>query len=610
MSELERIGATTKLSDVFLSFLMGIRFDIVITGYIVIIPFLILTIMTFAEESKIFKKVAFYYTLILLSAAFLVCAADIPFFNHFFSRFSVTAFEWMDSPMFVLNMIIEEPRYWLFILPYLVAVIVLYKFLHSIFYKSDKDIPKPKYWKSIPLTVLFLFAILIGIRGRLDEKSPIRVGTAYFSDNPFLNQLGLNPNFTLLRSVLDAMNEDNKPLELMDDNIALDNTQNFLQIINPDPDYPLKRYQNLDEADYNLHNVIIVIMESMSAAKMKRHGNRDNLTPFLDSISNEGYYFENAYTSGIHTFNGIFSTFFSFPAIFRQHPMKESSMYKYNGIASVLKGYNYSTIYFTTHDGQFDNVEGFLTANDFDKVISKKDYPSGSSKTTLGVPDDVMFEYSVPIIREIHNQKKPFFAAFMTASDHGPYFIPEYFKPKSKELKKQIVEYADYSIEKFIRLASKEPWFSNTIFVFVADHGAPINATYEISIDYVHTPLLFYAPEIIRNKQTFSSFVSQIDIFPTIMGLLKLPYVNNTLGIDALKNKRPFVFFNADDKYGVIDSNWFLIVRKDKSEALYRYKHNELTNYASENDSVVNKMKTYAESNLQTFQYILKKKKM
>lgn len=286
-------------------------------------------------------------------------------------------------------------------------------------------------------------------------------------------------------------------------------------------------------------------MESMSAAKMKRHGNDDNLTPFLDSISNEGYYSENAYTSGIHTFNGIFSTLFSFPAIFRQHPMKESSMYKYHGIASVLKEYNYSTIYFTTHDGQFDNIEGFLTANDFDKVISKNYYPSGSSKTTLTlrVPDDAMFEYSIPILNDIHRQNKSFFAAFMTASDHRPYFIPVYFKPKNKELKKQIVEYADYSIEKFIKLASKEPWFSNTIFVFVADHGAPINVTYEISIDYLHTPLLFYAPEITRDKQTFSSFVSQIDIYPTIMGLLKLPYLNNTLGIDVLKNKRPYVFF-------------------------------------------------------------------
>jgi glucan phosphoethanolaminetransferase (alkaline phosphatase superfamily) len=85
------------------------------------------------------------------------------------------------------------------------------------------------------------------------------------------------------------------------------------------------------------HNVVIIIMESMSAAKMTRHGNTNQLTPFLDSISEQGYYFENAYTAGIHTFNGIFSTLFSFPALFRQHPLKGSSLTKYHGIFHDLK---------------------------------------------------------------------------------------------------------------------------------------------------------------------------------------------------------------------------------------------------------------------------------
>jgi phosphoglycerol transferase MdoB-like AlkP superfamily enzyme len=307
--------------------------------------------------------------------------------------------------------------------------------------------------------------------------------------------------------------------------------------------------------------------------------------------------------------NGIFSTLFSFPALFRKHPMKENSMVKYRGIYSTLKEQGYSTIFFTTHDGQFDNVEGFLKANDCETVISKPDYPSDRVKTTLGVPDDFMFEFSIPVLNKLSNTGKPFCAAFMTASDHGPYYIPDYFKPHGKEIKKQIVEYADFSLRKFIRMASKEKWFNNTIFVFVADHGAPIDGLYEMSLSYNHTPLIFYAPRIIEDHKTFSNIAGQIDIFPTIMGLLKIPYENNTLGIDLFRENRDYIYFNADDKYGVIDDKWFLIVHEDRSKRLYQYRNRDIHNYANEMKDVVVQMDTYAKSNLQTFQYILKSNK-
>ena len=130
----------------------------------------------------------------------------------------------------------------------------------------------------------------------------------------------------------------------------------------------------------------------------------------------------------------------------------------------------------------------------------------------------------------------------MTASDHGPYYLPDYYKPRNKDIKDQMVEYADWSLRKLISpwLLQKE-WFSNTIFVFIADHGSPINAVYDIPLDYHHTPLVFYAPGIITEPVTFDCIGGQIDVFPTIMGILNQPYINNTLGIDLL-SKSPAVY--------------------------------------------------------------------
>lgn len=610
LNELDRVDDTLPLSDIFHAFIMGVRFDIVICGYIILIPYTILTVNFLYFKTRILQTVSLYMIFMLFTLAFMVASADIPYFKQFFSRFSVTAFEWADSPAFVFNMIIEEPRYWLYILPFILSLLVFYKLLKKIIYSDNTVDKNAKLWLQTTVSVLFLAIIVLGMRGRLEAKSPIRVGTAYFCNNPFLNQLGLNPNFTLIRSLLDAIKEENKPIELLKDEVAIANVQKYLNIKNPDPAFPVHRYQGGDSAKADYKNIVIVIMESMSAAKMGVHGNTDRLTPFLDSIARSGYYFENTYTAGIHTFNGIFSTLFSFPALFVQHPMKESAILKYHGIATTTKKHGYSTIYFTTHDGQFDNVEGFLLANDFDKVISKKDYPSEKVKTTLGVPDDYMFEYSIPVLNEMHQRGKPFLSVFMTASDHGPYYLPEYFKPRNSEIKKQIVEYADYSLKKFLQMSSAQPWYSNTLFVFVADHGAPLTALYDLSLDYNHSPLIFYQPEIIREAKVFSKMAGQIDVFPSIMGLLNMPFSNNTLGINLFTEERPYIFFNADDKYGVIDQKWLLIVKRDNSTGLYRYTEEDLTNYAEQYPEIVKDMKLYAESNMQTFQYLIKKQKL
>ncbi|HNB32047.1 MAG TPA: sulfatase-like hydrolase/transferase [Saprospiraceae bacterium] len=609
-NEIDRIDHTVPVSDILYSFIMGIRFDIVISGYIILLPYLLFTIYHLFFRVHIFKKISFYWLFIFFSLAFLVASADIPYFKQFFARFSVTAFEWADSPAFVLKMIAEEPRYWLYIIPYIFSIVLFYKVLRKIVYTENNEPTKRKLWLKSSLSLLFLFIIFIGIRGRLDEKSPIRIGTAYFCNNPFLNQLGLNPNFTLIRSFLDQMKEENKPIVLMEDSLALANVQKYLNVKSINGEFPIQRTQQDIDSIPDSTNIVIVIMESMSAAKMGLHGNKDNLTPFLDSMARSGYYFENAYTAGIHTFNGIFSTIFSYPALFKQHPMKESAIHKYHGIATATKKRGYSSIYFTTHDGQFDNVEGFLLANDFEKVISKKDYPADKVKTTLGVPDDFMFEFAIPVLNKLHQKGKPFLSVFMTASDHGPYYIPEYFQPKNTEIKKQIVEYADFSLKKFIELSSLQPWYQNTLFVFIADHGAPLSALYDLSLDYNHAPLIFYQPNLIPEGKVFSKMAGQIDVYPSIMGLLKIPFDNNTLGINLFNEERPYIYFNADDKYGVIDQTWLLIVKRDHTGGLYKYSEKDLTNYEKQYPAMVKQMKEYAESNLQTFQYLVKKQKI
>jgi phosphoglycerol transferase MdoB-like AlkP superfamily enzyme len=604
LTEIDRIDfQAVDLQTIFNAFIMGIRFDVVIASYVLALPTLIMVVLSIVNKrSRLFENIVFYWILSLFSLCFIFSAIDIPYFNQFFSRLSIGAFEWLDNFGFVVSMIIQEPKYFLTAIP-LILFIILFRWLLKKIFAQYQLSNKPYLALKITCSVLFFGFIFLGIRGRLEKKSPIRIGTAYFSDHAFLNQLGLNPVFTLLRSYLDQQNKDNKSLALMDNQQAIGFIKTSLNIKGHFTSPIARTVIPIDTIESKTPNIVLVIMESMSAAKMGRHGNEKNMTPFLDSLSHQSLYFDQIYTAGKHTFNGIFSSMFSFPALYRKHPMK--NIKSYHGASNVLKSLGYSTTYFTTHDGQFDNAEGFLRANAFDNIISQKDYPKEAIKSTLGVPDDYMFNFAIPKINALAESDKPFFVSFMTASDHGPYYVPPYFIPKNSDIKDQIVEYADWSLKQFIQSASTEDWFDNTMFIFIADHGAAMDASYDISLDYHHSPLIFYAPTLLKDYATTSNIGGQIDLFPTLMGLINQPYINNTLGIDLLNETRPFTIVNDDDKIGVLNDSLFLIMKEGEPSKLYRYKNKNTQDFSSDYPAMVADMELYAKANLQTYQYLL-----
>jgi phosphoglycerol transferase MdoB-like AlkP superfamily enzyme len=578
-----------KYSLIANAFFMGWRFDTVISCYILFFPLLFLSIFSiFNGSKKLLYNIIHYFIFILFSLAFALCAFDIPYFNYYFSRLTIVILSWTDNAAFGFKMIFEEIRYFIYFIVFLIVCFLFYisiKKIKKIIVSNSSSIGNKKinfYISHLLFSLLALAIMFLGIRGRIEKKSPIKVGTAYFSNYAFPNQLGLNPVFTFIQSYIDKLNPENASLHLMDNGLAIKITNTNLGIKNNQ--IPFERLVEAKSNQPNA-NIVLVIMESMSAGKMKRYGNINNLTPFLDSIANVGLCFNNIYSAGIHTFNGIFPTLFSYPALLKQHPMNATEIPIYTGFSNTLKNFGYQNIYFTTHDEQFDNVSGFLHANGFDKIVSQKDYPSSAILSTLGVPDHYMFNFSIPLLNQLNNNKKPFFAAFMTASDHGPYIIPDNipFKPKQNDMREVIVEYADWAISQFITDVSNQKWFDNTIFVFLADHGSVIGSNiYDMPLTYNHIPLIVYAPKLIKESKSIDEFGGQIDVYPTIMGLLGYSYVNNTAGIDLLNEKRPYMYFSVDDKIGCVNDSLFYIYRTNGKESLFKYKKGETKDYIAD----------------------------
>ena len=575
------------------AFLMGLRFDTVISCYLLSLPILLIICGTIAKITKpTYYKAIHIFTTTIYIISFFTCAADIPYFKYFFTRLNASALTWMDSFSFVFKMIAEEPIFICYLLAFIVIAttyIFIMKLLRRYFLQNPLFETNRTALRII-FGVVFIGLCLLGARGRITIKSPIRVGTAYFSNNAFLNQLGLNPLFTFLNSVAESGKY--KEINLIDNDTA--------EMI------VTEQMENSEQQNPNIirlrpdTNVVVVIMESMAAFKVGHFGEGQSLTPQLDNIIAQSLSFENAYSAGIHTYNGIYSTLFSHPALLNQHSMKKTVIPYMCGLPNNLRRIGYSTMYFTTHDDQFDNVAGFLYANDIERIISQKDYPMKEIKSTLGVPDHIMFERAIQELDNI-DSSKPFFACLMTASDHNPYILPDDipFKPKSTEISKKIIEYADWAIGNFVENAKKSQWYENTLFIFVADHGASGSSIYNMSLQYHHIPMIFYAPSQIKPQEN-RQIALQIDLGPTVLGMLFPDIKANNLGIDLQRQKREYAYFCSDENIGVLDGTYFLIHRiSDGDEGLYQYKENDTFNYVERETTRTENMRKYAFSMIQ-----------
>lgn len=590
------------------AFVMGLRFDTVISCYILFIPFLLLGFLS--KTKRLYKIISIYLTL-FYGLTFLVCAIDIPFFKQYVTRFNTMVFGFEGDAGFILSMVFEEFSYWIH-LSHVIIFSILFGIL--IFYYKKKTLaitneikPDKKivYLFRIPIFILFGILLFVGMRGRLEQKSPIKVGTAFFSNYNFINQLGLNPVFTLIRSYLDDKKPENNAIKLMDEKLALKNVRSYFNTQKNGFISPIARKIRAT-ANPQKHNVVLIIMESMSDEKTSIPGGQ-GLTPVLDSLKKISYNFNSIYTAGIHTYNGIYSSITGFPALMKQHLLNRISPESYISLPAILDKDGYHTMYFTTHDDQFDNVGGFLKANGMKEIVSQKNYPSDKVQSTLGVGDDFMFEYSVSLLTKT-STSTPFLAVYMTSSDHGPYTIPSdvgFISKRGKNEKQCATEYADWSIGKFLRLSSAKEWYKNTIFVFIADHGFTYHPTYEMPLSYHHSPLIIFAPTILKEPKSIDAIGGQIDLLPTIMGLLGKAYTNNTFGIDLLNEKRPYIYFSADDKIGVLDDQFFLIIKSDKTEALYKYRLNDINDYKKLYKAKTDSMRNYAFSMLQTAQWFV-----
>ena len=617
-----------------MAFVKGVWFDNVIACYISALPVVALLIaMSFGWcHRRLLKGISIWYA-VWFAIAFMPSAANTPYFQYFFKNINSSIFGWFGYVSTTSGMLLQESSYWLYIGLYFVltaAFVYALVRLRRYFAKEicGTDEHEARFFSHqakvnrrpvlVMARLLLSFAVagacFFGIRGRTGYN-PIKVSQAYYCEDSFLNQLGINPAFNLLTSALDDMRKENKELHLMPYAEAISNTRQWLGITGKvDSTNILKREivndslakvgaMGISVTKKNHPNVVVILMESLSANLLGTFGNKQPLTPTLDSLYHHSLAFTHFYSAGIHTNHGMTATLYSFPALMFRNLMKGTVTPRREGIATVLKQYGYENMFFMTHEAQYDNMKAFFQTNGYDDIYSQENYPKSEVVNSFGVSDHFELGYALNTINQKAKTGKPFMATILTISNHPPYIIPDYFKPKTQEKETQIVEYADWAIGDFLKKAAKEPWYKNTIFVIQADHGKLVGKSEgELPQSYNHIPLIVFGPGV--PVQQYAGLGMQVDVMPTLFGLMHLNYQYEGFGVDLLKQQRPMVFYSADNQIVARDHQRCYIYNPSMNRS---FCYDVLPNgdlRETKQEAKFKDLKNYVFSNIQAAEYI------
>ncbi len=284
-------------------------------------------------------------------------------------------------------------------------------------------------------------------------------------------------------------------------------------------------------------NIMQITIESLNANFMAEFGNTKGLTPNLDRLSKEGIFLSNMRATGTRTVRGLEALALSVPPTPGQSILRRPGSDNLFTIGAVLQDRGYDTKFLYGGHGYFDNMNGFFSDNGY-TIGDQGDMKAQDIHfaNAWGVADEDLFDFAIKEADASHAAGKNFFNMVMTTSNHRPFTYPDgKIDIPSPGGRDGAVKYTDYAIGQLLKKASTKPWFNDTIFVFVADHTDSVAGKTELDFNRYHIPCIIWAPSLIAPKRV-DTLTSQIDVAPTLLGLLNTSYRSRFYGTDLLSS--------------------------------------------------------------------------
>lgn len=279
-------------------------------------------------------------------------------------------------------------------------------------------------------------------------------------------------------------------------------------------------------------NVVIFIMESFSAEhsaqlrpELYADKEQKGYTPFLDSLMRQGYTFRRMYANGKRSIQALPAVWSSIPSFKTPFVLMPQSLAPTCPLPAILAGEGYRTLFFCGSDRGSMGFDAYARAAGITETFSREDYEKehgrGGFDGYWGIWDEEFMQYMGEVLGRT---QQPFFASMFTLTSHHPFVIPDRYEdrfPEGLTKNHRCVAYTDNAFRLFCERFGDEPWFRNTLFVFVADHvsSEKFSEAFLRSPSDYHIFGFMYAPD--SNLQgEYAGVASQIDIMPTLLGLL------------------------------------------------------------------------------------------
>ncbi len=519
----------TVLNEIGIFFL-GLCYDLINAIYFSLPLILYLWLV----PEKLYKKKWHRFVLYLLFFIFSFLlifngVAEWLFWDEFNVRFNFIAVDYLVYTTEVIGNIRQSyPLEGIIVLVTLGSVFLVFLIRSRIKSSTTHYIPFKERSKYVGYYAILFFVILFLVTSKYH----------HFSKNEYVNELAANGLYELFAAYRNNELDYEQFYKAIGNEQAFDLTRQYIktpeaEFINADKFSIMRKIVN--PGPEKKLNVVLISVESFSADFMKLFGNTEGITPFLDSLSDHSLVFTNLYATGTRTVRGLEALSLCVPPTPGQSIVRRPNNENLFSLGKVFREKGYASQYLYGGYSYFDNMGYFFGHNNYQVVDrSALNDDEIDYENIWGVADENLFDL---VIKEMDTKSivKPVFAHVMTTSNHRPFTYPEgRIDIPSHTSRGGAVKYTDFAIGQFIKHASQKAWFNNTVFVIVADHCASSAGKTELPVNKYHIPMLVYSPGNVQPGK-MTRLMSQIDIGPTLLGMLNFSYTSNFFGYDIFK---------------------------------------------------------------------------
>ena len=543
-------------SDLWRAFYLGLKYDLQVSLGLAI-PLLLLGWIkplhpVYSESGR---KLWYAYTGLVVLALLAVFATDFGHYAYLEQRLNATALRFLENLQISATMVWQTYPVITGSLVMLMLVYIslrLFKFVTG----TIEPIPGqyPRWYQKAAIVLITFLVVLSGLYGKISWY-PLRWSDAFFSTHAFTGQLATNPILYFFNTLKNK--DETFDLPAARDSYTL--MTDYLGIDQPDLDQLnyVRRFDFDTDPQRTPPNVVVVILESFASYKSGLAGNPLNPTPNLDRLAEQGHFYPNFYVTQTGTARSIWTFITGMPDIeLNKTSSRNPLIVDQHTIINAFD--QHKKLYFLGGSASWANIRGLLSANIPQLEIYEEGSYSSPRVDVWGISDLSLFREAHQVLKQVDG---PFFAIIQTSGNHRPYTIPEdnadFEILSTDDLEFEVTDYGfnsleelnsfrfmDHSIGHLIELASQEPYFDNTLFVFFGDHGIHAvtgkhtkKSEEQLRLSGLRVPLVMYGKGIIEQPEVYDKVASQVDVLPTIAALTQTDYIASTLGRD-LRDER------------------------------------------------------------------------